>query len=168
MKRNPLRDPIASFEREARAARQVGQGNRCSQCGEGRPLALIRGSNPTICANCQREEVGKSPFDDHHPAGRANHPLTVPVAVNDHRCLTDAQYDWPSNTYENRKRSPLLAGAACIRGYYETNSYLTDRLLFWVVRLLETLNETLLERLGPDWWVGTKLEEFMPKPKPNR
>ena len=80
--------------------------------------------------------------------------------------MTHAQYDWPSKTYENRERSPLLAGAACIRGYYDTNSYLTDRLLFWVVRLLETLNETLLERLGPGWWVGTKLEGFMPKPKP--
>jgi hypothetical protein len=102
-------------------------------------------------------------LDEHHPAGRANHPAKVPILVNDHQTLTDAQYDWPKKTWENREGSPLLAGAACIRGYYETNSYLNDQLLFWVAKLLEALDETLRELLGTDWWAGTKLEAFRPK-----
>lgn len=72
MKKKLSRDPIAAFEREARATRRVGVGSRCVECGEGRPLALIPGTSPRICANCQREHLGRLRFDDHHPAGEAN------------------------------------------------------------------------------------------------
>jgi hypothetical protein len=156
-------DPIRRFQRQSIAARRVG-GQSC-RCGEIRPEALITCDRPTICAACRRKQLGQSTSDNHHPAGSANHSATVPIPVNDHQTLTDAQYDWPKNTWENRERSPLLAGAACIRGYYDTNSYLNDQLLIWVAKLLEALNETLRERLGPNWWVGTKLEKFGPKPK---
>jgi len=82
MKKKPPRDPIAAFEREARATRRVGVGSRCVECGEGRPLALIPGTNPRICANCQREQLdGRLPFDDHHPAGEANDSTTIPTPV---------------------------------------------------------------------------------------
>jgi len=63
MKRKPPRDPIAAFEREQRAARRVGELSSCSKCGEERSLALIPGSSPKICAQCQREQRGRSPFD---------------------------------------------------------------------------------------------------------
>ena len=164
MKLKPPRDPIARFRREARAIRRVGEDSHCSKCGEDRPLALIPGTNPRICANCQREELGKSKLDDHHPAGIANHPLAIPIPVNDHRAvLSPAQYEWPEGTLENPHGSPLLNGACCIRGYYDTNTLLTDQLLLWVARLLEALDKFLRERLGPDWWVGTPLEQFAPK-----
>jgi len=84
-------------------------------------------------------------------AGRANHPATVSIPVNDHQTLTDSQYDWPTKTYENPEGSPLLAGAACIRGYYDTNSYLNEQLLLWVARLLETRTKLCgngLDRIG--------------------
>lgn len=157
-------DPIRRCQRKSIAARRMA--GRSCRCGESRPEALIAGSRPTICAACRRKRLGHTTLDNHHPAGSANHPAAVPIPVNDHQTLTDAQYDWPKNTWENRKGSPLLAGAACIRGYYDTNSYLNDQLLLWVARLLEALDETLRERLGPDWWAGTRLEEFSPKPKP--
>lgn len=159
-------DPIRRFQRKSTAARRTA-GLSCS-CGESRPEALIKGSTPTTCFACWRRRLGRTTLDAHHPAGSANHAATVPIPVNDHQTLTDAQYDWPRKTWENPEGSPLLAGAACIRGYYDTNSYLTDQLLLWVARLLEALDETLRERLGPDWWTGTKLEEFRPKPKPKR
>jgi hypothetical protein len=34
--------------------------------------------------------------------------------------------------------------------------------------MLETLDEFLEERLGPQWWMGTKMERFAPKPKRKR
>ncbi len=46
MKKKPSRDPIAAFEREARATTRVGVGSRCVECGEDRPLALIPGTIP--------------------------------------------------------------------------------------------------------------------------
>ena len=49
-----------------------------------------------ICARCKRLKEGKTPYDNHHYAGEANHPLTVPVDVSDHRAIfNEDQYEWP-------------------------------------------------------------------------
>src|SRR5258707_8772080 len=123
MKKRPPHDPIAAFEREARAARRVGQGSQCHFCGEQSPLALIPGTKPIICASCQRKKLGHSPLDNHHPAGEANDPTTIPIPANDHRAaLSPEQYEWPKETWENPSGSPVLAGAACMRGYCETDT----------------------------------------------
>jgi hypothetical protein len=164
MNRKRPRDPIAKFQRKSTAARRLA-GRSCA-CGESRPEALIADSSPTICAACFRKQCGRPPYDEHHPGGRANSPICIQVPVNDHRgILTPEQYDWPKETWENPCRSPLLAGAACIRGYYDTNTYLVDGLLLWVARLLEALEEVLRKRLGERWWVGTKLDQFAPRRK---
>ena len=169
MKPKPSPDPIAAFEREARAARRVGEGARCNKCGEDRPLALIPGSGPTICANCQREELGQSPLDDHHPAGKANHPATTPIPTNDHRVdLSPKQYEWPKETWENRAGSPLRKDAACLRGFCETNDYLAGTLLLPSAEMLEALDTFLKRKLGPKWWIATEMERFAPKRKPKR
>lgn len=169
MKPKSSRDSIAAFEREARAARRIGQGKRCSACGDDRPLALIPGSNPTICANCRREKVGHSSLDDHHPAGKANHPATVRIPASDHRAdLSPKQYEWPQETWKNPSGSPVLAGAACMRGYCETGDYLVASLIIPNAELLEALDTFLKKRLGPEWWVGTEMESFAPKRKRKR
>jgi hypothetical protein len=168
MKNKNERDPIAAFQRRSTSSRRFGQGKKC-KCGEDRPLALVSGSDPTICASCQREKNGQSPFDSHHPAGRANHPATIPVWVNDHRArLSDDQYDWPDETWRNPSGSPILASAASIRGYCETNDYLVGELLIRNAKMLERLDRYLTKRLGPDWWRETEIEEFAPKRTPGR
>src|SRR5712664_2825367 len=101
MKKKNQRDPIAAFQRQSSAARRIGQGKKC-KCGEHRPLALVSGSDPVTSASCEREKLGRSLFDEHHPAGQANHPATIPVWVNDHRArLSEDQYDWPGETWRN-------------------------------------------------------------------
>jgi hypothetical protein len=166
MKKKPPRDPIASFERETRAARRVGHGSQCHICGEERPLALIPGSKPTICAACQRWKLGYSRHDYHHPAGEANDPATTPIPVNDHRAiLSPEQYEWPQETWDNPSGSPILAGAACMRGYCETETYLVGALVIPKAEMLEVLDAFLKKRLGPEWWVGTEMERFAPKRK---
>jgi hypothetical protein len=166
MKRKPPRDPIAAYERENRAAQRIGQTSRCSKCGENRPLALIPGTNPRICANCQRIKLGKSIFDNHHPAGKANSPVTVPVPTNDHRAdLNPRQYEWPEETWQNPSGSPLRAHAAFVRGYCETNEYFVATLLIPIAEMLEALDAFLRKRLGPKWCVGTEMERFAPKHK---
>jgi hypothetical protein len=159
-------DPIRTYQRKSVAERRMA-GKSCT-CGESRPEALIYGSEPTICNACGREQLGLRPFDEHHPAGSANNQVTVLTSANDHRNLSDAQYDWPEKTLRNPKCSPLLAHAANVRGYYETNTYLGDTLLLPNAPFLEELDEYLEQRLGPGWWVGTPLEKFAPKPKPKR
>jgi hypothetical protein len=155
--RNTPEDPIRNYQRNSVAKRRKAE--QSCKCGENRPQALI-----TICAECLRKLEGKSVFDAHHPAGRANHPLTINVPANDHRAvLSDAQYDWPPDTLKNPRRTPTLAGAASIRGYCDADGYFEALCLITPARLLEALDEFLLERLGPNWWVGTKLEEFAPK-----
>lgn len=99
--------------------------------------------------------------DEHHPAGAANNPMTIPMPVNDHRAeLSVAQSDWPKRTLENHNGSPLLAAAGCIRGYADTDFYLIEKLLLRRAEMLEALDAFLAQELGPEWWVGTELERF--------
>jgi len=163
----PTRDPSGAHRRKVVAARRVGVNARCS-CGEARPEALIAGSNPTICAACERAAKGRATIDQHHFAGGANNPATIPVPVNDHRAiLTVAQEDWPKSTLANTEGSPLLAGAACLRGCIDTIHYLIEKGLLWLADMLEKLDEVQVKKLGPKWWLNTEIEQFAPKKKPN-
>src|SRR5271169_4791948 len=162
-KKSPSRNPRAKYRREAMATRRIGEGRKC-KCGESRTRALIPGSDPMLCAKCDRKERGKSTFDNHHIAGRANSPVTIPLPVNDHRAeLSEAQMDWPKPTLENPARSPLLSGGAHIRGLVDVLIYLAQTFLRWIADMLECLDTLLEQKLGPNWWKGTTLETFEPK-----
>jgi hypothetical protein len=159
----PQRDPSGAYRRKVKAARRVGKNKRCA-CGETRPEALIAGTKPTICFACQRHACGQAPDDTHHFAGEANNPTTIPVPVNDHRAeLSPAQYDWPKKTRENPDGCPLLAAAGCIRGFIDTVIYLIKKGVLWIAEMLESAHDWLVEQFGPQWWVGTPLEQFIPQ-----
>ena len=163
----PRLDPSGAHRRKVVATRRVGVGARCS-CGEDRPEALIAGSSPTICGACQRAEKGRTTIDQHHFAGRSNNPATIPIPVNDHRAiLSVAQAEWPKLTLTNAEGSPLLAGAACLRGCIDTILYLIEKGLLWLADMLEKLDVFLVKKLGPKWWANTEIEQFAPKKKPN-
>jgi hypothetical protein len=152
MGRKRTRDPINAYRREEVARRLAGDDARC-QCGEDRPKALKRTAKGHICAACERRQQRKSVLDYHHPAGESNSALKVPIPVNDHQARVNVeQYEWPARTLQNRNRSPLLANAACIRGYVDMNAYLTDELLGRTAEMLEELDERLVMRLGRKWW----------------
>ena len=160
-----LRDPIRSFQRKATASRRVGANQKCVICGETRPEALIAGSKPPRCAECQRKARGQSSLDAHHVGGKSNSEARISVGVNDHRArLTPAQQDWPPKTLENLHRSPVLALAASNRGFIDAHDYLIEKLLYRSPEMLEALDAFLAEKLGPKWWVGTPLEKYAPKP----
>ena len=166
-RKTPTRDPIGAHRRKVVAARRVGSEGRCS-CGEARPEALVSGIKPTTCAACQRTAAERTTTDDHHFAGKANNPTTIPVAVNDHRAhLSVAQADWPKSTLRNPQNSPLLAAAGCLRGFVDTVLYLIEKGLLWIAEMLEQLDQILLKRLGPQWWRETEIEPFAPKKRPN-
>ncbi len=94
-------------------------------------------------------------------AGKANSPITISVAVNDHRArLSTDQYDWPKQTRENPNGSPLLIAAASVRGFAETLFYLIEKFLLWIPEMLEVLDGLLVEKLGPKWWIGTPMEKY--------
>jgi hypothetical protein len=73
--------------------------------------------------------------------------------------------DWPKATLINAQGSPLLAGAACVRGLIDNILYLVEQGLLWIAEMLETLDELLLKELGPRWWRETDIEQFAPKKK---
>jgi hypothetical protein len=162
-KKLPQRDPIAAYARSVTAARLVGNGE-CA-CGEARPEALIKKSTPLVCHACKRRKQGKTTFDNHHVAGEANSPDTVPIPVNDHRAeLSVAQYDWPRQTLENPCGSPLLVGAAGIRGYVDTNLYLIRTFILPNADLLEKLDAYLVREFGPEWWNNPKFQQLLEPP----
>jgi hypothetical protein len=161
--KTPPRDPIAAYQRQATAARRVGANARCA-CGEERPQALITGSRPVICIECNRTRKGQKTMDKHHPAGKSNSPVTVSIPANDHRArLSEDQCDWPKQTLENPDGSPLRTAAGCIRGCIDTVTYLIETLLEWIADMLERLDTHLHDRLGPKWWVNTPVEQAAPK-----
>jgi hypothetical protein len=140
MDKSSERDAIRTYQRRAVSTRRVGVDAKCA-CGEARPEALIPGSKPHVCAECQRRAQGKSVLDYHHVAGRSNSPVVISVPANDHRAvLSTAQYDWPKNTLENPEDLQLLKVAACIRGFIDTQVYLSN-----ILRPLPELLEKLAE-----------------------
>jgi len=158
------RDPSVAFVRKAIAARRIA-GRKCG-CGEERPSALISKGDCVKCHECLNKKKGKSTVENHHVAGEANDCTTIPIPANDHRAeLSQAQYDWPKQTLENPAGCPLLASAGCVRGFADTEAYLIDKLLLRRVEMLETLSVFLTERLGPEWWINTEMEQFLPKLK---
>ena len=94
-----------------------------------------------------------SPEDQHHPQGEANGSFTVSVPVNDHRAeLTPDQQDWPKETRDNPRGSPLLKGAAHVRGFIDTLRLFVMRLLGWIPEMLEQLDALLTKLFGGRWW----------------
>ena len=157
-KKLPPRNPRAAYRRETIATRRIGQGNKCA-CGEDRPEALIRGSNPRVCAKCDRRKMGRRKTDDHHIAGQANDPATISVPVNDHRAeLSVAQQDWPPKTLQNPDGSPLLAAAARIRGFVDTSNYLMQHFLLQGAAVLELLDTNNKQESGQKGRKNTKLK----------
>ena len=113
---------------------------------------------------CNRKKKGMKITDNHHVAGAANSAVTITLPVNDHVAeLTTAQHDWPKLTLENPDGSPLLAGAAWIRGFIDTVLHLIKQGLLWVADMLEKADAFLIEALGPKWWLKTPLAEFVPR-----
>lgn len=99
--------------------------------------------------------------DDHHPYGKANSSITIPVPVNDHCAeLSTAQQDWPKRTLQNPEGSPLLKAAACIRGFIDTILCLIKSGLHWVADMLEATDAFLAQKFGSKYWKGTPLEPF--------
>ena len=166
------RDPIAAHARSSVAQREVGTDASCT-CGETRPRALQRHTSGFTCALCTRCAEGKAPHDKHHISGKANSHVIILVPVNDHRAqISVNQYNWPKRTLENADGSPLLSGAACIRGFVDIVDYLTEievvscfieQFLLWIAVMLETLDEFLVSLKGRQWWVETKLQTFAPE-----
>lgn len=151
--RKSISRPASDYGRQSAAKRRLGNCAGCFHCGESRPAALIPNTTPRICAKCQRRNRGQSEVDQHHVAGRNNHAVTIPVPVNDHRdFFSGDQNSWPSKTLRNPQRSPLLAAAACIRGFLAVMRYLIDEILGWIAPELERLDTALCEKLGAQWW----------------
>jgi hypothetical protein len=150
-------DPFATNRRQAIKTRCAGKHTLCA-CGESRIEALI--ANTGICMRCQRRKEGDNTLDNHHVAGKNNSPVTVPIDVNDHRELSEAQRAWPRKTVENPEGCPLIAAAGSIRGFADYVLYLIDHVLRWIAEMLELLSEYLEEQHGPQWWVNTPLNHF--------
>lgn len=150
------KDPIKAAARRQQAQRRVGRDAACS-CGEERPEALLPRRKPAICYECDAKRHGKSTFEVHHIAGRANDATTLRVPINDHRAeLSIDQYDWPARTLQNPEGSPLLAIAARNRGFIDFVSCLIHELLEPIPGDLEACDAQLREKFGPQWWLHVR------------
>lgn len=161
----PDPNPIKTYARDSRAKSRLPKNARCA-CGEDRPEALIRDSNPLTCFRCKQRMDGKSGRELHHVAGNANHPGTIQTDGNDHRVLSAAQSSWESKILRNPHGSPLIAAAACILGSVQFVVHVTQTFLLWIVEMLVKLDDYLLERLGASWWLNTPIAPYRGRRSP--
>lgn len=148
--------PITKAARHAQQQRKHGVGAKCRDCGTSDHRVLVYNSRPKRCEECYRRHTGRSVYDAHHIAGRANSDVTIALPANVHRVLTDAQNDWEDRTMENPDRDPLLIAAGSVRGFRETLQGVCD----WVIAMLEALSAWLRQTYGDRWWIGTPVERW--------
>ena len=155
--------PIKSGARRAKSQRRVGQGAVCTHCGESRAELLIARSRPKLCMQCYSVRRGKKRTETQHLAGKANSSLTVEVPTNEHRMLSEAQYEWPPGILENRDGSPVLKAAAVLAGAADFIEDPIVRCIRNVVEFLHTLDVWLREKHGGPWWDGGPFDRWQLK-----
>lgn len=158
---------FAAMAREHRKQERFGDDNQCHICTEedvrglhqvelidatGTPITV------TLCAGCHVQLQGKRSTEDHHPAGRANDPFTIPIPATEHAILSDWQHDWPRATWRNPDGSPLLVAAASLRGWLDILRLLIERTVGWIPALLEQLDGVLRQQYGPHVWDTLSIE----------
>jgi hypothetical protein len=144
-------DEIKRLRRASRRSEQFPEDARCAECGEADTRALIAGKSQ--CYRCDARARGQSPTEQHHLAGRRISTAgTLSVSANEHRILSDLQYDWPAETLNNRDKNPLTAIEAHLRGWIDLVKVAIERVFGAVLRPLVALNQDLIACHGPQWW----------------
>jgi hypothetical protein len=154
MNRDEICEERLADRREDRL-RALGTRNpRCSAsgCEENDPFALTGADPAILCREHLAKTQGRARIEQHHPGGRHNDPLTVPIPGNDHAALSELQAQWPEETLRNPDQSPLLRIAAILRGWLDILQTVIDRGVRWIPPALEGLDEILTDRFGPRWW----------------
>ncbi|MBN2113690.1 MAG: hypothetical protein JW785_06135 [Acidimicrobiia bacterium] len=149
---DPDGEAARRFEEQAR--RLGTRTPRCRKpgCRERNPFALTGAEPDILCYEHRAELAGRSWVEAHHVAGRHNDPTVVMVPANEHRLLNDRQRDWPQATLRNPGGSPLLRGAATLRGWLDVLWLILTRLVAWIPAALEELDRLLTETVGSRWW----------------
>jgi len=146
-------EAINRATREAKRRRTLGEDAVCDICGWSEPTALTTTAGTTRCYECHDAARGSTTTEAHHVLGRDNDPTTIMLPGNQHRWLSDRQYDWPADLRSNPDRDPLLWIAQALQG-------LADYLSWWVAsasgvaRWLVLLAAALRERHGATWWTA--------------
>ena len=132
----------------------------CEQCGECDVRALRQVGEWILCAECHLSDRGKSYFELHHVAGRANDGFSIRIPANDHTLLSDAQQDWPESNLRNESDNPLIKMIAMTRGSHDVYLHVIEQAPKWT-QMIEEINAYLTDREGPDWFID--FQQWMDK-----
>jgi hypothetical protein len=84
---------------------------------------MVQTADPPICCDCEARRSGLPTFEEHHPLGKANDPLTIPLRLSTHRFFTDHQYDWPPGVLDNPTASESARAAALRYAVVDLTAY---------------------------------------------
>jgi hypothetical protein len=90
-------------------------------------IAMMQTIAPPICCDCAARRSGLPTFEDHHPLGAANNPLTIPLRLSTHRFFSDRQYDWPVGVIDNPTGSGSARRAALRYALTDLTAYFAIR-----------------------------------------
>lgn len=141
----------AILRRETQRQR-LGDHASCAKCGATNQICLTKKGETVVCYECHKADAGKATVERHHVAGRHNLPDTVPIPANDHRVLSDMQYEWPTETLRNPDESPLLKASATIRGWLDILLLIIHRSMGWIPDFLEEVDAWLREYVNQRYW----------------
>jgi hypothetical protein len=120
-------------------------------CGERDPWRLTGVAPDVLCAEHRAAAQGRDTIEDHHVAGRHNHPATVGLPANSHAALTHRQQsEWPRELLRNPDADPLVAMGARLRGSKDVIEEIVSGVLPTSDELDE-LGEFLDRRDGTGW-----------------
>ena len=133
--------------RRIRRRNRLGVGATCAICGTDDVVTLRKVGERILCAECHLDRQGKRPTEKHHVVGRINDEFSIALPANDHAHLSDAQYDWPSETLRNTNANPLIKIAAWLRAITDIKFQLMKNAPVWALKL-ELINKYMTDRIG--------------------
>lgn len=147
-------DPdIDAMTRDSRRVARLRRDARCERCRDPRHLKEVSGK--VLCYACRKQDVGASPTELDHLAGRANLAgLLVRLRANDHRTVTELRLRMGVDGWPDAEGDPLLTLAHVLAGIAS--------LLFLFAEWLVELAGDVATRLGPDAWNGAPPGPIVP------
>ncbi|MEZ4412422.1 MAG: hypothetical protein R2910_05515 [Gemmatimonadales bacterium] len=137
--------------REAARWRRIPEEARCAVCGTNNRVVLTAWGDDWRCYQCGSWAHRRSVMEAHHIFSRKVSPVTIDIAANLHRELSDQQLAIPQDILKAAPENPvayILMILYSVRDFAKTIVGYLDRVIQWLRQHLAWLTQMH----GPEWY----------------